>query len=201
MEGEIQITRLERCKVWLVTNSRAPWASPALFLLAFAESIFFPIPVDAFLIPLIIVKARNWVYYAVFASISSVLGGIVGYAVGYFLFDTIGLYVVTLYGLEKEVVMIQGWLSSNAFMATFVSAFTPIPYKVFTITAGLFHTPLFIFIVASLFGRSLRYFLVCYIAHKWGAVIARIFLRHFTIATVAIVLTLGVGYAVFLFFK
>src|SRR3989344_4137308 len=184
MNEQIIVTRTERLKIWLITNSKTPWATTALFLLAFAESIFFPIPVDAFLIPLIIIRARSWIYYAVISSLSSVLGGVVGYAVGYFLFDTVGAYVVSLYGLESQLLFVKGWLASNAFSATFLSAFTPIPYKVFTITAGLFHAPFLIFIVASLLGRSLRYLLVCFIAYKWGASLARLFLRNFTIATI-----------------
>jgi membrane protein YqaA with SNARE-associated domain len=130
----------------------------------------------------------------VVASLASVLGGIVGYAVGYFLFDTIGARVVALYRLQDELLLVEQWLAANAFLATFLSAFTPIPYKVFTLTAGLFHAPFFIFIIASLVGRGMRYFLVCFIAYRWGATLARLFLRNFTIATVAVIVFAAVAY-------
>jgi len=192
MEGK---TMKERFRAWVTVNAHGPYAVPILSVFSFAEAIFFPIPVDVLLIPLVVVRARSWIYYAAVASITSVFGGAVGYAIGFFLFDLIGAHIVSFYSLQAELALVQSWLMNNTFSATLVSAFTPIPYKVFTITAGLFSAPFFVFLLASLIGRSLRYVLVCYIAHKWGTQLAQLFLRNFKIATVLVI-----GSAIILYF-
>jgi len=176
----------EKLRLWALVNAHGPYATPSLVLLSFAESVFFPIPVDALLVPLVILRARSWKYYAYVATAASVLGGVVGYALGFFLFSLIGEHIVAIYNLESEVVLVSEWVSRNTFWATFVSAFTPIPYKVFTLSAGLLHAPFFMFFVASILGRFLRYTAVSLIAHVWGAQLVRLVMRNFTIATFAI---------------
>lgn len=181
-------SRRARLRAWAIRNAHSPFATPTLLLLTFAEAIFFPIPVDVFLIPLIIIRARSWVYYTIIASVTSVAGGIVGYAIGFFLFDLVGAPIVALYGFEEELALVEMWLLANVFLATFISAFTPIPYKVFTLAAGFLGAPFLLFVVASLLGRGIRYALVCYIAHRWGESFARLFLKHFKLATLLTVL-------------
>ncbi len=173
----------EKLHFWARINAQGPYATPSLLLLAFAESVFFPIPVDVLLIPLVILRAKGWKYYALVATIASVLGGIVGYALGFFLFSLVGERIVALYHFEPEFALVSEWLSNNTFWATFISAFTPIPYKVFTLSAGLLHAPFFVFLLASLFGRFLRYMTVSLIAYIWGAQFVRIVLRSFSTAT------------------
>jgi membrane protein YqaA with SNARE-associated domain len=187
-EAEAKLTLKEKIRVWAVTNAHGPFAVPALVLLSFTESIFFPIPTDTLLIPLVIIRARHWFSYAFIAAVASVLGGIAGYAVGFFLFALIGDCIITFYGLESETELVKTWLAEHAFWATFISAFTPIPYKVFTISAGLLNAPFLVFVAASLLGRSLRYVIVAWLAHMCGPVLARLALKHFTVATITLAL-------------
>lgn len=184
----------ERMRLWSIANARGPYATLSLVLLAFAESIFFPIPVDVYLIPLVILRVQSWKYYAIVATLASVLGGIVGYALGFFLFSIIGEKIVALYNFESEIVLVGEWLSRNTFWATFISAFTPIPYKVFTLSAGLLHAPFFIFLFASLLGRFLRYIAVSFITHIWGAQFVRLVLRNFTTVTFFVLFIVIFGY-------
>ena len=176
----------DKVRAWSVQNARGPYATPFLAVVSFAESVFFPIPVDIVLIPLLIIRARSWVYYTVIASAASVLGGVAGYAIGFFFFSLVGEYIVSFYGLETELAVVTAWLAENTFWATFISAFTPIPYKVFTLSAGLLQAPFLLFLLASILGRTLRYFLVGIVTHLWGAQIARLVLRHFTLATILV---------------
>jgi len=178
----------ERLRAWARENAHGPYAVPALVVLSFAESVFFSVPVDTFLIPLVIIRARSWLYYVLVSSVASVLGGIAGYAIGYFFFDAVGHYIVALYHIESTVQVVASWLSAHAFITTFASAFTPIPYKVFTLSAGLFHVPFLMFFIVSVVGRTLRYLLVGYVAHRFGARLAGVFMERFaTITLIALV--------------
>ncbi len=186
----------ERFRQWVVVNARGPYATPFLAIFSFAESVFFPVPVDVVLIPLVIIRAKSWLYYTVVSSVASVLGGVAGYAIGLF-FSFIGTGIVAFYGLESELALVSSWLSANVFWATFISAFTPIPYKVFTLSAGFLGAPFFMFIVASALGRTLRYTFVSLLAHFWGASLARVVLRNFTIATFLLTFVVILAYALF----
>jgi len=149
-------------------RANTPKARFWLSFFSFADSSFFPIPPDFLLVALLLSGVKRWAYYAFITTVASIVGGLFGYAIGHLFFDTIGSSIIELYHLHEEVVQVQALYENNAFWAIFVAAFTPIPYKVFTITAGFFHINLLTFIIASIIGRAARFYLVSGIVYKYG---------------------------------
>jgi len=143
-----------------------------LAVVSFIESSFFPIPPDVMIIPMVISKKDDFFKIFLITTISSVLGGILGYFIGAFFFD-IGMQVMTFYGYEEKLISIKNNLiSSESFYAwisiLFLAGFTPLPYKVFTIASGLIGFNILIFILISLISRGLRFFIVAYLSYKFG---------------------------------
>ena len=143
-----------------------------LAVVSFIESSFFPIPPDVMIIPMVISKKDDFFKIFLITTISSVLGGILGYFIGAFFFD-IGMQVMTFYGYEEKLISLKNNLiSSESFYAwisiLFLAGFTPLPYKVFTIASGLIGFNILIFILISLISRGLRFFIVAYLSYKFG---------------------------------
>lgn len=152
---------LRRAYQWVIHWSETPYGSWALFLLAFAESSCFPVPPDVLLIALAVGQPQAAFQFALICSFGSVLGGLAGYAIGFFAFATIGQSLLHLYDPDLAVFnQIKELYNTWGFWGVLIAAVTPIPYKVFTIASGMFKFDLFQFILASIFGRSLRFFLV-----------------------------------------
>jgi membrane protein YqaA with SNARE-associated domain len=135
-------------------------AVPALFGFSFAESSFFPIPPDVLLITLCFAEPRRWLRFAFWCTLASVLGGMLGYYIGFAMWEAVGERIVQFYHGEAVMRKIQITYNENGFLGILVAAITPIPYKVFTIASGVFKMNLLEFIVASVVGRSFRFFLV-----------------------------------------
>jgi len=161
-----------------------------LGLIAFAESSFFPIPPDPFLMVATCLNPKRWLRYAFIVSIWSVLGGIFGYLIGYYFFDLFGKGLVSTYNLESQFAQVELLFEKNAFLSIFVSAFTPIPYKIFTIAGGFFKINILTFIVASFFGRSMRFLLVAFIAKIFGKQYGQRFLKFADILMIILVILL-----------
>lgn len=184
---------------WAVRHAEGKNAKWWLFGLSFAESSFFLIPPDVLLAAILMTRERvRAFYYAAITTIGSVLGGLFGYAIGYFLFQTIGAWVVHTYHLELQIIVVQKLFVANAFFAIFVAAFTPIPYKVFTIAAGLFGINIPTFIIASILGRGGRFFAVATVMRYFGGHIARMFYRYFNMLSLVLALVLGVIVYIFI---
>lgn len=189
----------ESLTAWSARHAEGKNAKWWLFGMSFAESSFFPIPPDVLLAAILMTKERaRAFYYASITTAGSVLGGILGYAIGYFFFQTIGVWLVHTYHLESQMVTVQKLFADNAFFAIFVAAFTPIPYKVFTIAGGLFGISIPTFIVASILGRGGRFFAVATVMKYFGGHIARVFYEYFNLISFAVVSILGVILYVFL---
>jgi len=180
---------LERFKKWLrafvVHHAHGPYATPFLFVFSLTESIVLPFPVELVLTPLVVVRARTWWYYALVTTVASVIGGLIGYGIGVLFFDAIGEPLVAFYGLSDELARVDELLIGSLFVATFLAAFTPAPWKLYALSAGALSAPLGVFLVASVLGRAARFFLYSYIVDFFGALIARLVLRYFTILTIA----------------
>ena len=162
--------------------------------LSFIESIFFPIPTDVLLAPMVLSKRHNWISIAVTASIWSVLGGIVGYFLGFYLFELVEPYLHN-FGKYNQYLSAKSSFEEYGIIVLFISAFTPIPYKIFTITAGVLNYNLFFFIFVSLIGRSARFFLVAFICEKYDEQILSIinkYLLYVGIIVLMIVLLLWI---------
>ena len=166
-----------------------------LALVSFAESSFFPIPPDVMVIPMVISKKNDFIKIFLIASIFSVLGGILGYFIGAFFFD-IGMQIMSVYGYEDKLIKLKNSLINNEgfyawFGILFLAGFTPLPYKVFTISSGLIGFNILIFILISLISRGLRFFIVSYLSFKFGYLFTQFMNKHgskwFTIFGVLIV--------------
>ena len=143
-----------------------------LAIVSFVESSFFPIPPDVMIVPMIIAKKNDYLKIFIIATIFSTLGGILGYFIGLYFLD-FGMNVVNFYGYENKVLNLKNSLTNGTgfyiWLATlFLAGFTPLPFKVFTITSGMISFNLFIFLIICLFSRGLRFFIVSYLTFKLG---------------------------------
>jgi len=153
---------------WVMHWSDTPYGGWALALIAFAESSFFPVPPDPLLLALAISARRKAFYYALICSVCSVLGGMFGYFIGYALFNSIGEPILKFYGVMDKFDYVKELYNQNAFLGIAIAGFTPIPYKVFTIAAGVFDVPLGTLVAASLLGRTGRFVLVGGLIYVFG---------------------------------
>jgi membrane protein YqaA with SNARE-associated domain len=194
---------------WTLKWAETPYGAPALFFLAVIEASFFPIPPDVLLMPLALGRPARALRYAALCTAGSVIGGVLGWYIGFglwaslglpaecpqfgggaFLFDAIPGFTCDKFGL------VQGYYRDNAGMALFISAFTPIPFKVFTIAAGVFHVALPVLVVASLFGRGARFFLVAGLIRAFGPRVRTFIDERFELLTVAFTVLLVGGFLV-----
>ena len=182
----------ESLVAWMVRHAEDKNAKWWLFGISFAESSFFPIPPDVFLAAILTTRERaRAFFYAWITTVSSVLGGLAGYTIGFFFFQTVGVWLVSTYHLEAQMITVQRLFSENAFFAIFTAAFTPIPYKLFTISAGLFAINIPVFIIASILGRGMRFYAVAIVMKYFGEHIIRLFYKYFGIASLLLVLFVG----------
>lgn len=179
---------------WVLHWAETPYGSWALFLLAFCESSFFPIPPDVLLIALAVAVPKRSLRYAMICSAGSVLGGCLGYLIGWQFMAAIGERIITFYGLTPKIDYIQGLYMAYDAWAIGIAGFTPIPYKLFTISAGAFHINFSVFVVASLVSRSARFFLVGGLIYILGPKIQAFIDRYFNILAVAFTVLLVAGF-------
>ena len=149
-----------------------------LALVSFAESSFFPIPPDIMIVPMVIAKKNDYLKIFLIATFSSAVGGLLGYFIGSFFLD-LAMGVIEFYGYEEKVINLKDNLSSGNnfifFLGTlFLAGFTPLPFKVFTITSGIIGFNIFIFFIVCLVSRGLRFFVVSYLSFKFGDTFSKI---------------------------
>lgn len=164
--------------------SDSPYAPYALFIFAFAESSFFPIPPDVLLIAMAVALPTKAFRFALICSIASVLGGMFGYAIGVFFMDSVGKGIIEWYGVSGKYEQIEKLYQEYDAVAVFLAGFTPIPYKVFTIAAGAFNLNFPVFVLASLVSRSARFFILAYLINKYGVTIKIFIDKYFNIITI-----------------
>jgi len=187
---------LRRLYDWVLHWAETPYSSWALFLLSFAEASFFPIPPDVLLIALAVAKPPKAFKYALVCSVGSLLGGCLGYAIGYGFMAGVGQKIVDLYGFADKVAYIESLYRQYDAWAVGIAGFTPIPYKVFTIAAGMFKIDFGVFVVASMASRSARFFLVGGLIYLFGPRIQRFIDRYFNILAVVFVILFILGFVV-----
>ena len=159
---------------WTLNKAEHKYSSWILSIVSFAESSFFPIPPDIMIIPMVIAKKTEYLIIFLIATIFSALGGLLGYFIGSMFID-IAMHVVEFYGYEDKVIDLKNNLTNNTnyyvFLgALFLAGFTPLPFKVFTITSGIISFNIFLFFFICLISRGLRFFVVSYLAYKFGNV-------------------------------
>lgn len=174
--------------------AETPYAVPALFLLAFAESSFFPVPPDVLLITLSLSINRRAFYYASVCLIGSVLGGIIGYGIGLYGYEAIGRPIVDFYHGQEVMESIRLQYDQYGFIGILIAAITPIPYKIFTIASGVFTFDFKMFVLASIIGRSTRFFLVAALIWKFGLPIRNFIDRYFNLLSYVFIILLVGGF-------
>jgi len=188
---------------WVVHFSETPHGERALFVLSFAESSFFPIPPDVLLGPLALGSPRKWLRFAMFCSIASILGGILGYCIGMFFWTAIGPWAYAHLGsiglTQENFAKFQGWYDRYDFWIVFTCGFTPLPYKVCTISAGVARISFPGFLVASAISRSARFFLLAGLMGWKGEKIRPVLEKYFNWFSLAFVILLIGGFLVIRF--
>lgn len=183
---------------WVLHWAETPYGTPALAAISFAESSFFPIPPDVLQIALSVAKPRRSYFYAAVSAAASILGGVLGWLIGFLFWASLGEFFFRYVpGFSRETFQhVQDLYHDNAFLAILGAAFTPIPYKVFTIAAGVFEVPLMALVVASALGRSGRFFLVATFIYFCGPMAKNILERYFEWVTLALFAMLVGGFVV-----
>ena len=204
---------------WMLHWANTPYGVPALALLAFAESSFFPVPPDVLLIALVLGAPKRWRSLALLCTFGSVLGGMAGYGIGVFAWETAGRWIIENVA-HMHLVPVDGRLDIalpayltdsmgqslggsylfqvydrwNAWIV-FIFGLTPLPYKLTTITAGVARVNIPIFITASILARAARFFVVAWIVHRWGVPAKSFIDRYFNLLCVAFTILLIGGFA------
>ena len=190
---------IRRLYDWVLHRAKTPYAVPALFLLAFSESSFFPVPPDVLLIALAIAIPGKSFRYAAICTIGSVLGGILGYGIGHYGYETIGRPIVEFYHGQDIMNMIKSKYDQHGFLGILIAAITPIPYKVFTIASGVFNFDFVLFIIASILGRSARFFVVAGLIWKFGEPIKGFIDKYFNLLAILFTVLLVLGFLIIKF--
>jgi membrane protein YqaA with SNARE-associated domain len=179
---------------WVLHWAETPYAIPALFILAFSESSFFPIPPDVLLITLAISIPKKSFKYAMICTVGSVLGGILGYAIGLHGYEAVGRPIVEFYHGQEVMNTIKLKYDQHGFLGILIAAITPIPYKVFTISSGVFKFDFLLFVIASILGRSTRFFVVAGLIWKFGPTIRDFIDKYFNLLSYAFMILLIGGF-------
>lgn len=187
--------QLRKLYDWVISWGHTPYGTWALITLAFIESSFFPIPPDVLLICLCISNTNKSYWYALLTTISSVVGGWLGYLIGYAFYETIGKLIITALTLQNAFENVGILFQNNAFWAIFAAGLTPIPYKVFTIAAGVWQIDLLTFTTASVFGRAGRFFLVATLLYFFGKKLSTFIDKYFNLLTLAAFALVVLGFA------
>ena len=189
---------LRRAYDWVLHWAETPYGMPALFLLAFIESSLFPIPPDVLLIALCIAAPSRAFRFALVASVGSVLGGIAGYGLGMLFWGLLNpFFYQYVPGFSPEsFAKVQQMFVAYDFWTVFTAGFTPIPYKLITIGAGVFEIHFGMFVFASLVSRSLRFFLVAWLLKCYGAAMRMLIEKYFNLLSIIFVVLLLGGFLI-----
>ena len=195
-------TSIRKLYDWVLSWADTPYGNIALFLLAFSEASFFPIPPDVLLIALALGSRSKSFKFALICSIGSVAGGIAGYGIGHFLWWNGDCYNMTAHfffdnipGFSEDIFLnIKEQYDIHGFIIIFSAGFTPIPYKLFTITAGAFNISFISFVIAATISRSVRFFLVSFLIRKYGTNVKDFIDQYFNLLTVIFLVILIGGY-------
>jgi membrane protein YqaA with SNARE-associated domain len=186
---------------WCVTAAGKPYATWLLGIVSFVESSFFPVPPDAMLIPMALARPDRAFYYATVCTIASVAGGVLGYMIGALLYDSVGQWLISLYGYGAKVEAFRESYRQWGAWIILLKGLTPIPYKIVTITSGLAGYPIVPFILLSIVARGMRFYLVAFLIYRFGERARAIIEERlgFWATLFAVLLVVGIVAAIYIF--
>jgi len=183
---------LQKTYKWVINLSTKPHAVWALAFIAFVESSIFPIPPDVILIPMVIAAPSRWFTLAAICTITSVFGGMAGYAIGYFAFDTLGRPLLELYSYGNKFTNFQNLYNEYGEWIVFIGGTTMIPYKLITIASGFTQLDMTTFALTSLLARGIRFFFIALILYWFGQKIQAFIEKRTTLVfSIFVILILG----------
>ena len=185
---------LQKTYDWMMDKAAHRHAVWWMALIAFVESSFFPIPPDLMLIPLVLAAPSRWWRHALVCTIASVVGGYLGYGIGYFLMDSVGMAILNFFHLGEKFQAFKPLVDQYGAWVIIVKGATPIPYKLITIAAGAFHFDLVQFTIASIVARAMRFFIVAALLWKFGPPIRDFVEKRLTLVMSAAVVLLVAGF-------
>lgn len=191
---------IRKMYAWAMRLAASRHALPALFGVSFTESAFFPVPPDAMLVPMVLANPKKAYLYAGVCTVASVLGGLLGYALGSVFYETAGKAIIEFYHLQSQAENFRVLYAQYGAEIILLKGLTPIPFKLVTIASGLAAYPLLPFIILSTITRGARFFLIAGLL-KWKGETARIFIeKHLERITIAFLITIIVGFVAFFYF-
>jgi membrane protein YqaA with SNARE-associated domain len=192
---------LRRAYDWCIAAADRPYALWLMGLVSFVESSFFPIPPDAMLIPMSLARPERAWTYATLCTVTSVAGGVLGYAIGAYLYDTVGHWVISLYGYGDKVEAFREAYARWGSLIILIKGLTPIPYKVVTITSGFAGYDIRLFVLLSFVTRGMRFFLTAFLLSRYGPRARAIIEKRlgFWVSVSFGVLVVGIFAAIYLF--
>ncbi len=188
-----------KSKNWFIEHLSGTYGRVWLGIISFTESIFLPVPTDIFMMLVLLMKdnVKRWVHYATITMITSVIGAVVGYIMSFWLFDIFGPPLISVLGLEQEFAKTQSFLESSVFLFTFIGAVTPLPFKVFVLTAGFLKVNFLLFLLASVLGRSVRLYAGAWLVKKYGqhgVIYVKKYTPHITVISLMLLFVYILGY-------
>jgi membrane protein YqaA with SNARE-associated domain len=188
---------LRRLYDWCIAAADKPYAVWILGIVSFAESSFFPVPPDAMLIPMAMAQPKKAWQFALVCTITSVAGGVLGYAIGALLYDSIGGWIIKLYGYGDKVEAFRAAYAEYGAWIILLKGFTPIPYKLVTITSGFAGYDIFWFTVLSIITRGARFFVLAALLGRFGPAIKSVIDTHFNKVMAGLAVTIVGGFVAF----
>ena len=176
---------LRRLYDWTLEKAGHRHAERWLAFISFIESSFFPIPPDVLLAPMCLSRPEKAFRFAFICTVASVIGALLGYAIGMFLFETVGQWILSAYGLTEQFETFSEAFNEQGWIIVLLAGFTPLPFKVITIAAGATAMPLHILVIASVIARSARFYLVAALLWKFGPPMKKLIDKHFGLITAA----------------
>ncbi|MBF0134268.1 MAG: DedA family protein [Magnetococcales bacterium] len=190
---------MQRLYAWAMAKAGHRYAEVWLALVSFIESSIFPIPPDVMLIPMVLASPGKWFRLALVCSLASVAGGYLGYAIGYFFMDTLGMRILEIFHLTEKFYAFKPLVDAYGVWVIIVKGATPIPYKLITIAAGAFHFDLLQFTFASFVARAMRFFIVAALLWKFGPTIRGFVEKRLKLVMTAMVVLILAGFVVLKF--
>ena len=192
---------LRRLYDWCIASAGKPYATWLMGVVSFVESSFFPVPPDAMLIPMSLARPDRAFFYATVCTLTSVAGGLLGYLIGAWLYDSVGLWLIQLYGYGNKVESFREAYAEYGAWIILLKGLTPIPYKIVTITSGFAGYDIWLFILFSIIARGGRFFVLAFILHRYGDRARTIIEERlgFWVTIAAIAMVIGIVAALYLF--